>query len=96
MQASEVLDGNSTGVLPPLSDGEASEAAGRGLVVPSDLAGHNLWLDLGIALVIAVAAPLLLKKLLETEFAARLFRAPVQNSKTAPASSADEDFDFDT
>jgi hypothetical protein len=81
--------------LPPLSNGEASEANHHGLVVNVSMGAHNLWFDLAIALVIAVAAPLLLKKLLETEFAARLFRAPAPGAKTTAPPTIDGEFDFD-
>ena len=90
----DVATGRSGG-LPALSNGEASQAAGHGLVVHANSWPHDLWLDVALALVIAVAAPLLLKKLLETEFAARLLRAPAPSAKAAPSAEAKEEFDFD-
>lgn len=90
MQGSDALSGNNTGTLPPLSNGQASEASHHGLVVHADVTSGDLWLDVGIALVIAVGAPLLLKKLLETEFATRIFHGSASSgaSMQEDASSA--------
>ena len=77
--------------LPALTDGTSTPVGGLVTNLPSPT--QNLALDVGLALVVAIAAPLLLKRALETEVVSKMFRFPA--SKQGPPVPKDYDFDSD-
>ncbi len=79
--------------LPALDNGQAGQVS-SGLVSNTAGAPPNLVWDIALPLVIAIAAPLLLKRTLESEKFRALFRFP--SAKPRPSATEDaQDIDFD-
>ena len=76
--------------LPPLTNGQAGQVSPE-LVSTGVAQPHNLLWDVGLAVVVAIAAPLLLKYALESPKVRALLR--FSSSKRPPETM--EHFDFD-
>lgn len=78
--------------LPALDNGQTGQVS-HALVSTATVEPHNLVWDIGLALVVAIAAPLILKYVLESPKVRALFR--FTTTKRSPETMEHFDFDAD-